>query len=135
LLIPNPNRLSAMFELLRRGHTANYLYDRTFIDPWFLYQLAEIVAAEKEIQALPPVEEWKWETWREIKRIGFSDDAIAHLTGSELETVRSYRQKHHSAPVYKTVDTCAAEFEAYTPYHYSTYEWEDEVREGEKDRV
>ena len=135
LLRPNPRRLGVMLELLRRGHSVNYLFDRTQVDPWFLHQLSEIVAIEEEIRQLPPPDKWKWETWREIKRIGFSDADIAGLTGTTPELVREHRTLHHTAPVYKTVDTCAAEFEAYTPYHYSTYEWEDEVREGLKDRV
>ena len=135
LLRANPRRLGAMLELLRRGHSVNYLFERTQVDPWFLHQLSEIVAVEEEIRQLPDVAEWKWETWREIKRIGFSDADIAALTGDTPEHVREHRKLHHTAPVYKTVDTCAAEFEAYTPYHYSTYEWEDEVREGTKERV
>lgn len=135
LLVPNPQRLGAMLELLRRGHSVHYLFDRTNVDPWFLHQLSEIIATENEIRQLPPPSEWKWETWREIKRIGFADADIAALTGSTVEQIRTLRQEHHSAPVYKTVDTCAAEFEAYTPYHYSTYEWEDEVKDGERDRV
>src|SRR5690625_2080600 len=81
-LKPNPGRLSAMFELLRRGHSVNYLFERTAVDPWFLNQFAEIIRAEQEIRALPDAADWNWETWREIKRIGFSDEDIAGLTGS-----------------------------------------------------
>jgi len=135
LLKPNPLRLPVMLELLRRGHSSNYLFERTRVDPWFLNQLSEIVQVEQEIRQLPDPAEWKWETWREIKRIGFADADLAALTGTPVADIRALRLEHHSAPVYKTVDTCAAEFEAYTPYHYSTYEWEDEVRDGERDRV
>ena len=105
------------------------------IDPWFLSQLKEIIDIEKEITASKP-ESWNWEMWREIKRIGFSDVDLSKLTSVPMSTsIRSLRIEHHAAPVYKTVDTCAAEFEAYTPYHYSTYEWEDEVRASGKDKV
>ena len=135
LLKPNPLRLPVMLELLRRGHSSNYLFERTRVDPWFLNQLSEIVQVEQEIRQLPDPAEWKWETWREIKRIGFADADLAALTGTPVADIRALRLEHHSAPVYKTVDTCAAEFEAYTPYHYSTYEWEDELRDGERDRV
>ncbi len=135
LLTPNPARLGAMLELLRRGHSINYLFERTRVDPWFLHQLSEIIQVEEEIKRLPAPQEWKWETWREIKRIGLADTDIAALTDTPPADIRALRLEHHSAPVYKTVDTCAAEFEAYTPYHYSTYEWEDEVRAGERDRV
>ncbi len=135
LLYPNPRRLEAVIELLRRGETVEQLFDATRIDPWFLGQLREIVAAESEILELGPIGEWKYEYWREVKRLGFSDARIGEIVGlSELE-VRALRKEARATPVYKTVDTCAAEFEAYTPYHYSTYEWEDEVTPTDKPKV
>ncbi|MDB5045903.1 MAG: carB [Deinococcus sp.] len=135
LLYGNPRRLEAVIELLRRGETTEQLFDATKIDPWFLSQLAEIVAAEREITALGPMAEWKYELWREIKRLGFSDARLGELVGlSELD-VRRIRKEAKATPVYKTVDTCAAEFEAHTPYHYSTYEWEDEVTHTDKPKV
>jgi carbamoyl-phosphate synthase large subunit len=134
-LSATPRRLPALLELLRRGKSVRFLFDKTAIDPWFLAQLKEITEAEKEIAALGDPEAWNWETWREVKRIGFSDADIAQLTGTDVGEVRRWRLEHHSAPVYKTVDTCAAEFEAYTPYHYSTYEWEDEVEDSDRPKV
>ncbi len=134
-LYPNPSRLLAILELLRRGRSVAYLHEHTAIDPWFLSQLREIIMVEQEIAALPDPEHWDWELWREIKRIGFSDSDIARLSGQTMTAIRALRLAHGGAPVYKTVDTCAAEFEAYTPYHYSTYEWEDEVRSSEKPKV
>jgi carbamoyl-phosphate synthase large subunit len=135
LLYPNPRRLEAVIELLRRGETVEGLFDATRIDPWFLGQLREIVAAEGEILELGPIREWKYEYWREVKRLGFSDARIGEIVGlSELE-VRALRKEAKALPVYKTVDTCAAEFEAHTPYHYSTYEWEDEVTPTDKPKV
>ncbi|MEX2534052.1 MAG: carbamoyl-phosphate synthase large subunit [Trueperaceae bacterium] len=134
-LEPQPQRLLAVMELLRRGKSVPYLFERTGIDPWFLHQLREIIEVEREIVALPPPADWDWELWREIKRLGFSDADIAALTKIAPLEVRRLRLEHDNAPVYKTVDTCAAEFEAYTPYHYSTYEWEDEVLPSNRDKV
>ena len=134
-LRPNPRRLPAIIELLRRGMSAQVLHQRTAIDPWFLSQLRELVDAEKEITAAGEPRAWSWELWREIKRLGFSDADIASLTGVEPGEVRRLRLEHDGAPVFKTVDTCAAEFEAYTPYLYSTYEWEDEAPPSDRRKV
>ncbi|WP_102126384.1 carbamoyl-phosphate synthase large subunit [Deinococcus planocerae] len=135
LLYGNPRRIEAVLELLRRGEGVAALHDATKIDRWFLGQLQEIVDAEKEIADLGPIGGWKYEIWREVKRLGFSDARLGELVGlSELE-VRGLRKAAKATPVYKTVDTCAAEFEAYTPYHYSTYEWEDEVTPTDKPKV
>ncbi|GBF07468.1 carbamoyl phosphate synthase large subunit, carB [Deinococcus aerius] len=135
LLYGNPRRLEAVLELLRRGEGVAALHDATKIDRWFLGQLQEIVDAEKEIADLGPIQSWKYEIWREVKRLGFSDARLGELVGlSELE-IRELRKAAKATPVYKTVDTCAAEFEAYTPYHYSTYEWEDEVTPTDKPKV
>jgi carbamoyl-phosphate synthase large subunit len=135
LLRPNPRRLPALLELLRRGKSVHYLHEKTAIDPWFLAQLKEITDAEREIRTLGDPSTWDWELWREVKRIGFADADIARLTGESAAKIRCLRLARGGAPVYKTVDTCAAEFEAYTPYHYSTYEWEDEVRPSSRPKV
>jgi len=135
LLKPNPMRLGAVIELLRRGRSPQVLHERTAIDPWFLAQLAEITTAEKEIVAMGPPGTWRWADWREIKRLGFSDADLGRLTGTSEDELRAARRAGGGTPVYKTVDTCAAEFEAYTPYHYSTYEWEDEVQPSSKPKV
>ena len=135
LLAPNPMRLPAVIELLRRGRSPQALHERTAIDPWFLAQMAEITEAEKEIGCLGAPAEWTWEQWREIKRLGFSDVDLARLKNVSEDELRSARRAGKGTPVYKTVDTCAAEFEAYTPYHYSTYEWEDEVVASDKPKV
>ncbi|MBB6097809.1 carbamoyl-phosphate synthase large subunit [Deinobacterium chartae] len=135
LLRPSPRRVYAVLELLRRGESVEALFEATKIDPWFLSQLKEITDAEQEIPKLGAPSSWKYEIWREVKRLGFSDARIGEITGlSELE-VRALRKKAKATPVYKTVDTCAAEFEAYTPYHYSSYEWEDEVRATDKPKI
>ncbi len=135
LLHPNPRRLPAVLELLRRGRSVQSLHAATGIDPWFLTQLKEIVQAEREVREGPPIEAWTWERWREVKRIGLSDREVAELTGADPGAVRAARIANDGAPVYKTVDTCAAEFEAYTPYLYSTYEWEDEAPPSPRRKV
>jgi carbamoyl-phosphate synthase large subunit len=134
-LRPNPRRLPALIELLRHGRSVQALHHITAIDPWFLSQLAEIVSAEQEVRAAGDPAEWGWELWREVKRLGFSDGDIAALTGKPAAEVRRLRLAKEQAPVYKTVDTCAAEFEAYTPYLYSTYEWEDEAPPTDRKKV
>lgn len=135
LLYGNPRRLEAVLELLRRGEGVPALHDATKIDRWFLGQLQEISDAEKEIADLGPIRGWKYEIWREVKRLGFSDARLGELVGLSELGVRELRKVAKATPVYKTVDTCAAEFEAYTPYHYSTYEWEDEVTPTDKPKV
>jgi len=134
-LYPNPRRPFVLLELLRRGEAPDTLYEATGIDPWFLHQLAEIVASERQARRRGPIGDWPREAIYRTKQLGFSDADLAALTGQDEGTVRAIRKQKGVEPVYKTVDTCAAEFEAYTPYHYSTYEEEDEVRPTEKTKV
>jgi carbamoyl-phosphate synthase large subunit len=135
LMRPSPRRVFAVLEALHRGFTVDELHRRTAIDRWFLAQMAEIVAAENEAVALGPVAGWPREVLFEAKRTGLSDRRLASLTGTTEEEVRRVRYELGVRPVFKTVDTCAAEFEAYTPYHYSTYEEEDEVRRADRPSV
>ena len=135
LLYPNPRRPHVLMELLRRGEPVAALHEATAIDPWFLEQLAEIVEAERAARALGPLTGWDTESIYRLKQVGLSDRELGSLTGEEELGVRAARKAKGVRPVYKTVDTCAAEFEAYTPYHYSTYEEEDEVRPAEKPKV
>ncbi|GAA6737212.1 carbamoyl-phosphate synthase large subunit [Thermus oshimai] len=131
-LYPNPDRIYAVFELLRRGMSVEELHQATRIDPWFLHQVKEIVEAEEWLKGHPPRDR---EDWRFYKGLGLSDARIGELLGRKEGEVRAERKAQGVAPVYKTVDTCAAEFEAYTPYHYSTYELEDEVWPSKKPKV
>jgi carbamoyl-phosphate synthase large subunit len=109
----------------------------TSIDPWFLYQLKEINDMQLELEK-HPMESIPDDVLREAKRMGFSDGASPDLAldgkGGQ-EKVRHFRKKHGLKPVYKRVDTCAAEFESYTPYLYSTYEEEDEAAPTAKKKV
>src|SRR5690606_13344691 len=105
------------------------------IDPWFLDNLAEIVEMEEQLRAVGSLEAISDTMLRQAKRFGFSDRQLATLLGSTEVNVRAERKRRGIVATFKAVDTCAAEFEAYTPYFYSTYEDEDEVppkREGVK---
>jgi carbamoyl-phosphate synthase large subunit len=131
LVTPHPERLSYLRYALRQGHTVKELAKMTSIDPWFLYQLKEIndtlLEAEKH-----PIESIPTDAVREAKRAGLSDARLAHAWRvsngrGAAEKIRHLRKSRGVMPVYKHVDTCAAEFESYTPYLYSTYEDEDEA--------
>jgi carbamoyl-phosphate synthase large subunit len=135
LVTPHPERLAYVQYALRQGHTVKQLYKMTSIDPWFLYQLKEINDMQLELEK-HPMESIPVEVLREVKRYGFSDGRLAgawRLNGQEK--VRHLRKKHGIKPVYKRVDTCAAEFESFTPYLYSTYEDEDEAAPTDKKKV
>ena len=127
LKIPNSQRVFAIYEGLIRGMAIERLYQLTAIDPWFLVNLRQIVDTEKEIRKVG-FSGLDRDFLRKIKQYGFSDPQIAYLTGTSKEDIWELREKMGQKPVYKLVDTCAAEFEAYTPYYYSTYEVEDESR-------
>jgi carbamoyl-phosphate synthase large subunit len=138
LVTPHPERLSYIRYALRQGHTVKQLAKMTSIDPWFLYQLKEINDMQLELEK-HPMESIPTAVLREAKRMGFSDGRLAatwRLSGKgDQEKVRHQRKKHGVKPVYKRVDTCAAEFESYTPYLYSTYEEEDEAAPTQKKKV
>src|SRR6184192_235148 len=138
LVTPHPERLSYVRYAIRQGHTVKQLAKMTGIDPWFLYQLKEINDMQLEVEK-HPLESVPTEVLRDAKRMGFSDGRLAgtwRLSGKgDQEKIRHLRKKHKVKPVYKRVDTCAAEFESFTPYLYSTYEEEDEAAPTEKKKV
>ncbi|HEX2247591.1 MAG TPA: carbamoyl-phosphate synthase large subunit, partial [Arthrobacter sp.] len=117
-------RLSQVQRALLGGASVEQLYEATGIDPWFLDQLQLINEIAAEIRNAPALTE---EILRLAKRHGFSDEQIGKLTNTPEAVVRGVRHALGIRPVFKTVDTCAAEFAAYTPYHYSSYDEEDEV--------
>ncbi len=131
--VPRPGRLWAVAEVLRRGGSVEELYARSGIDPWFLRNVAEIVAHEQRLAALPAPQ--RPTSLRSAKQAGFSDRRLAALWGQSEEEVRALRRANGIQPVYKRVDTCAAEFEAFTPYLYSTYEDECEARPTQARKV
>jgi len=134
LITPNSNRIFCIYEALRRGRSVEDLYRLTYIDPWFLNNLKQLVETEASIREAG-FQGLTRDFLRKIKQQGFSDFQIAHLTGTTENDIRELRLKQDLVPVYKLVDTCAAEFEAYTPYYYSTYEIEDESRVGTLKKV
>ena len=125
---PNSKRFFQVFEALRRGMSIEKIYALSFIDPWFLHNFRQIVDTETRIRE-KGFNGLDRESLREFKELGYSDRQLAYLTGTSEEDIWELREKLQVQPVYKLVDTCAAEFEAYTPYYYSTYELEDEARE------
>jgi len=131
LRTPNSLRLFWIASAFAHRLTVEQVHELTMIDPWFLHPIREIVEAE---QSLPEAEQ-SAETLREAKRKGFSDRRLAELWGTGETDIRRRRLAEGILPVYKLVDTCAAEFEAYTPYFYSTYETEDEARQSARPRV
>ena len=137
LKIPHPDRLFQLRSALRAGMSVDELYEVTEIDPWFLAHISEIVAMQDELAArrpAPMTDLTREDLWT-LKQTGFSDRQIAVLTQSEDAAVRAHRKALGVVPVVKLVDTCAAEFAAFTPYYYLTYEQEDEFRASEKRNI
>ncbi len=126
LTVPTPERLTALFAALRQGMSQEEICRLSAIDPWFIRQMADIVALEQEL-AEHNHENVPAELLREAKRNGFSDEHLAGVWNVEEATVRQRRLALGYEAVFKRVDTCAAEFESFTPYLYSTYEDEDEA--------
>ncbi|MEJ5255688.1 MAG: carbamoyl-phosphate synthase large subunit [Acidimicrobiales bacterium] len=132
--VATPDRPFQLEALLRRGVGVDRVHEATGVDPWFLDQMLLIVE-EREHLASVGFEALSRADWRRAKRLGFSDAQLAYLWGVDEADVRARRLSLGVRPTFKTVDTCAAEFAAETPYHYSTYEEEDEVREGDRPKV
>ena len=131
---PNSQRLFYIREAFKAGFSIEEIYNLTYIDPWFLYHLKEIFDKTEELKG-KKLEEINEEEMRELKQMGFSDYQIAFLTGTTESQVREYRKSLGVKATFKLIDTCAAEFEAYTPYYYSTYEVENESRVSKNRKV
>jgi carbamoyl-phosphate synthase large subunit len=134
LRTPNPERIFALRHALQLGMTVEEIYELTNIDLWFLDKLAELLETSKwmkrtALTAIDAAQMW------DVKRQGFSDRQIAFATKTTEDDVRAYRKSLGVIPAYKTVDTCAAEFEAFTPYYYSTYSSESEVQPSDRRKV
>jgi carbamoyl-phosphate synthase large subunit len=145
LSTPNSQRIFYIRYAMQAGMPIDEIYQLTGIDPWFLYQLKQIVDMEDRIRqqtaagrnpggggalsGIPDDELWQAKSW------GFSDMQLAHLTGADDDQVAADRKQRGIRPAYKLVDTCAAEFRASTPYYYSTYELECEARVSEEKKV
>jgi carbamoyl-phosphate synthase large subunit len=136
-----PERIYQLETLLRRGCSVDQLAGITGIDPWFLSGMAEVtdarMALDLQVTLGVTVGDLDRRSWRRLKQLGFSDHQLAYLFGDgvDAEAIRSARRALGVEVTYKTVDTCGAEFEASTPYHYSTLEDEDEVQPSDRPRV
>ena len=130
--VATPDRIFELEAVLRRGVPAEEVVARTGIDPWFIRQIQRITAERQRIAATPKLDR---AGYLRAKRLGFSDEQLGYLLHTDAAAVREERLALGVRATFKTVDTCAAEFEAFTPYHYSTYEEEDEVRPSGRDRV
>ncbi|MEZ6103614.1 MAG: carbamoyl-phosphate synthase large subunit [Pirellulaceae bacterium] len=127
LATPNDQRVWYLRYAIKSGMTIDEIHELTSIDPWFLDHLFELVEMEEQLRGIEQLAELPDELLRQAKQAGFSDRQLSHIYRIGEMEVRDYRKSRGIVPTYKSVDTCAAEFEAYTPYFYSTYEEEDET--------
>jgi carbamoyl-phosphate synthase large subunit len=134
LVVPNDRRMWALFKALERGWTLDQLHELTHIDPWFLQQFGQI-AELRRIAGMQEFRELSAEFLRTLKRAGFGDREIAAIYGVPEATIRERRVEEKLVPAFKRIDTCAAEFESFTPYMYSTYEKGDESNPTSKSKV
>ncbi|KAM1654063.1 hypothetical protein ACFX2K_006504 [Malus domestica] len=134
LRVPNPERIHAIYAAMKRGMKVDDIHELSFIDKWFLTQLKELVDVEQYLLARNLSDLTKDEFY-EVKKRGFSDKQIAFATKSSEKDVRMKRLSLGVAPSYKRVDTCAAEFEANTPYMYSSYDYECESAPTQSKKV
>lgn len=132
--VATPDRIFEVGEALHRGLGIDAVHAATKIDPWFLDQM-QIIIDERHALAGRTITSLTRSEMRRVKRLGFSDGQLAYLSGADESSVRQHRESLGVIPTYKTVDTCSAEFAAETPYHYSTYEDENEVRPSTRPRV
>lgn len=130
--VPTEERLLKVQRALALGASVAEVNERCGIDPWFLMQINQINEVAREIESAP---ELSFELLRRSKRMGFSDQQIAELRDSTAMEIMKVRDRLDLRPVYKTVDTCAGEFEAFTPYHYSSYDLETEVKPRSKPAI
>ena len=124
---PNAERVWHIRYAIKSGMSLDEIHQLTAIDPWFLDQLLELVEMENHLAGKGSLANMDVPTMRQAKQFGFSDRQLASLLSAHEMEVRTWRKERGIAAVFKAVDTCAAEFEAYTPYFYSTYEFEDEA--------
>ncbi len=139
LINPNSNRLFCIYEAVQQGMTLERIYELSRIDPWFLYNIYQIQSLEQQLREMAragiDLQQWDTQLLKKVKEYGFSDVQLAKIFDTNEQNIREIRSTKGIRPVYKLVDTCAAEFEAYTPYYYSTYEQENEIRPSNKRKV
>jgi len=131
---PGPNRLWFLGDAFRLGLSIEEIFQHSKVDPWFLYQIKDLIEIEEKMKKMT-IKSFSSEILFDIKRKGFSDSRIANLIGKQAKDIRSLRYKHKIHPVYKRVDTCAAEFETNTAYLYSTYEQVSEANPSKNKKI
>jgi carbamoyl-phosphate synthase large subunit len=134
LVVPNDRRMWALFKALERGWTIEQLHELTNIDPWFLQQFSQI-AELRRIAGMQAFRELSTDFLRTLKRSGFGDREIAAIYGVPEATIRERRIEDQLVAAYKRIDTCAAEFESFTPYMYGTYEKGCEANPNDRAKV
>ncbi|HSP43993.1 MAG TPA: carbamoyl-phosphate synthase large subunit [Luteolibacter sp.] len=133
LQIPNAERIFWLQTAFTHGFTLEEIHDLTKIDPWFLRHLEQIAQEGSRSVGVSPTS--SPQELRRLKKLGFSDRQLAKAWSTTEDDVRALRKKHGIVPTYRLVDTCAAEFEAYTPYYYSSYGEENEARQSDKKKI
>ncbi|MCP4666847.1 MAG: carbamoyl phosphate synthase large subunit, partial [Deltaproteobacteria bacterium] len=132
-------RIFYLYEALERGMGLERIRELSHIDPWFLYHMQQIQDLEREIRGMAEKglgpDLWAPEFLKKVKEYGFSDLLLAAICDTDEQKIKEIRASKGIEPVFKLVDTCAAEFEAYTPYFYSTYEQENEIRSSDGKKV
>ena len=131
---PTEDRLRYVADAMRHGFEISEIFELTGIDPWFLVQLQDLVLSEQSLEGRPLKSIERAELFR-LKQKGFSDSRLASVLGCEEELIRQYRLDLNIRPVYRRVDTCAAEFQSSTAYMYSTYEDECESNPTDRDKI
>ncbi len=136
---PNPKRLMQLFDAFYFGVSVDKAFELSKIDPWFLTHLKQITERSLELMELRKrnlnIDDLANEDFRELKKMGFGDKQLSLILDSSEEKIRNARTKIGLRAIYKTIDTCAGEFASYTPYHYSSYDEEDEVEDSEKEKI
>ena len=132
LKTPTDDRIFALYEALKRGFSVVEITELSGIDPFFIWKLEKIVRAEADLETGNGMDSQRL---KKLKRMGFADEQIARLSGRSSEAISDLRREKQVIPTYKMVDTCAAEFEAKTPYFYSTYEDECELKPSTRKKV
>ena len=134
---PTPDRLFAIKVALKQGWSVEKIFETSFVDPWFVDNMLQIVEMEQKLLDAPKDRPLKKDLFREAKEMGFSDRQIAALRGPNIShlDIRKERLAAGIKPVYRLVDTCAGEFEAYTPYFYSSYAQSDNSRHDDRPKV
>ncbi len=135
LINATDERIFHLYTALKSGREIDEIHDITQIDRFFLYKIQSIIDFEAYLNSLKPEEILKPDILIKAKRMGFSDAILSNITGYKEKDIRDHRRETGIIPTYKMVDTCAAEFEAKTPYYYGTYEGEDEVAVSENKKV